>query len=198
MRIVASLLLLVASLAAQERAAELVRKLGELPPVLPGVARSDGSVDPVEVRRKRVYADLRALGVAALPQLSEGLLDPNVRVRRGAALYLLVAGGTWGRLDGGPLDIRGALPALIQALGDGDARTRHSAVQAVGQIGPEAVDAVPALVRMLEMTDEGSRLNACATLGRIGTAARGALPILEQLRNDPAAGRAPMRSFRCG
>lgn len=178
---------LAGALFGQDRAKEIVRELGELPPVLAGAAPSTGIPDPVEVRRKRVYAELRAMGAAALPALTEGLGDEDVRVRRGAALYLLVAASTWGGLDGTPLNIRAALPALIEALGDADGRLRATAAQAVGAVGAEAAAAVPALLEMLAMPDEGSRNTACMALGSIGSPAAAALPALRRALGDSSA-----------
>ena len=174
-------------LSAQSRAVELVRELGELPPVLAGLASSTGVPDPVEVRRKRVHGELRSLDAEALPALSKGLVNEDVRVRRGAALYLTVAAGTWGGLSPTPQDIRAALPALIEALDDVDSRVRGSAAQAVAAIGPDAAPAVPALMKMLEMPDEGSRNTACMGLGGIGPPAAAALPALRKALQDPKA-----------
>ena len=48
---------------------DLVRQLGALPAALPATARSDGSIDPIEQRRRELYDRLVALRQAALPAL---------------------------------------------------------------------------------------------------------------------------------
>ena len=78
-----------------ERADALVQEMREFPAALPATVRSDGSTDPVEQRRERVYAELLVIGVDALPSLSRALSDPDVRIRRSAALFLDTAGSTW-------------------------------------------------------------------------------------------------------
>src|SRR5947199_8022069 len=47
-----------------------------------------------------------------------------------------------------------AVPALTDALRDGDGLTRWFAAGILGEIGPEAKAAVPALIRLLRSKDE--------------------------------------------
>jgi HEAT repeat protein len=123
-----------------------------------------------------------------MPALSRGLGDPNVQIRRNVALFLGVTSGGWFTFDPPQqrLDIHDALPALTTALGDDDSRVRGLAAQAIGNIGPSAVNAVPALVTLLASTDEGSRNSACIGLYGIGPAAREALPALRKALTDPS------------
>jgi HEAT repeat protein len=67
---------------------------------------------------------------------------------------------------------RDAMPALVAALKDDDAKVREAAAQAVGQMGP---DALPALSAMLGHHDKYVRRNAVWAMGKLGPAARTAL-----------------------
>jgi len=67
---------------------------------------------------------------------------------------------------------REALPALVGALQDDDAKVRETAAHAVGLMGPEAL---PALVEMLSHDDKYVRRNAVWALGKLGPLARPAL-----------------------
>ena len=122
---------------------QLVQELRQFPASLPATARSDGSRDPTEDKRRRVYDELQALGTGSLPALVRGLADPDVKVRRNVALFLNVVAGNLYGLSQSRLDIRPSLPALIAALRDPDARVREMAAQAIGGIGPDASSAVP-------------------------------------------------------
>ncbi len=166
---------------------ELVAELRQFPAALPGVARSDGTPDPTEERRRAIYDRLWTLGPVALPALNRGLADPDVQIRRNVALFLNVAGDTWSEPSRPRLDIRPCLKALTMALSDTDDRFRALAAQAVGAIGPEASSAVPALVALLASPDEGSRNSALIGLTKIGPAARDALPAVRNALNDPSA-----------
>lgn len=168
------------------RAAALVQELRQFPAGLPASARSDGSPDLTEERRGRVYAELKALGSAAIPALADGLADADVHIRRGVAFFLNMAAGTWNKSSENKLDIRGCLRSLIAALKDPDARVRELAAQAVGTIGPDASSAVPALIALLAYPDEGSRHSACIGLTGIGSRARAALPELRKALSDPS------------
>jgi len=170
----------------QDAADQLVRELRELPASLSGMARSDGTVDPVEQRRRRLYGQILQLGEHAMPSLARGLADPDVQVRRNVALFLNVVGGGWFDSSQTRLNIEGCLTALIAALQDRDGRVRELTAQAIGQIGPSAIKAVPALVRLLADSDEGSRNSACIGLTGIGPAAKDALPALHNALSDPS------------
>lgn len=67
---------------------------------------------------------------------------------------------------------RDALPALVRALDDDDAKVRETAAHAVGGMGPEAL---PALARMLGHDDKYVRRHAVWALGKLGPLARPAL-----------------------
>ncbi|MEJ5343928.1 MAG: HEAT repeat domain-containing protein [Chloroflexus sp.] len=72
-----------------------------------------------------------------------------------------------------------AVPALVQALGDGDADVREAAAAALGRIGDAA--AVPALVPVLRDGYADVREAAAAALGQIGAPA---VPALVQALGD--------------
>ncbi|OYT68329.1 MAG: hypothetical protein CFK48_11925, partial [Armatimonadetes bacterium CP1_7O] len=67
-----------------------------------------------------------------------------------------------------------AVPALVQALGDGDVNVRSAACRALGAIGDAA--AVPALIKALGDEWSSARSAACRALGAIGDAS--AVPAL--------------------
>jgi hypothetical protein len=164
---------------------ELVRQLGPFQAALPASAPSNGVPDPVEKRRRDLYAKLFDLGDLALPALINGLTDDDVQLRRNVALFLAVAAGSWYAPSRSRLNIQAALPALIVSLEDPDDRVRELAAQAVGEIGPGADAAVPALIRLLSDPSVGSRNAACIGLRGIGPAAKSGLPALRDALSDP-------------
>lgn len=171
---------------ASERADQLVQSLGALPLPMSAIARSDGSLDAIEEKRRQLYAALRELGEPALPALSRGLANPDVRLRRHVAFFLLVISSNWYTFDPPrqKLDILPTLPTLMSGLRDTDSRVRELSAQAIGNIGPNAAPAVPALVTLLADPREGSRNSACVGLYGIGPAARDALPALRKALSD--------------
>lgn len=77
---------------------------------------------------------------------------------------------------------RDAMPALVAALDDDDAKVRESAAQAVGLMGPEAL---PSLVRMLTHDDKYVRRHAVWAMGKLGPLARPAIRDLCAVLKDP-------------
>jgi HEAT repeat protein len=169
----------------QREAAAIVQQLRDFPAALPGMVRSDGTVDPLERRREELYERLRHLGVDAIPALTRGLSDHDVRIRRNVALVLTVLAGKWYKPSEPRLDIRPCLSALIVALKDIDPSVRARSAHAIGDIGIEAAPAIPALIVLLEDAEEGSRIGACIALRGIGPAAQQAMPALLQALDDP-------------
>ena len=88
----------------------------------------------------------------ASPTLVEVLVDPDEGTSIGIAAALR---------DIGP----GAVPALIEALGDRPRMTRAAFV--LGQIGPAAKDALPVLTKLLEHPNPDIRQNARKALKQI-------------------------------
>lgn len=76
---------------------------------------------------------------------------------------------------------RDALPALVRALDDEDAKVREAAAHAVGQMGPEAL---PILCGMLAHADKYVRRNAVWAMGKLGPLARPALADLCRVLKD--------------
>jgi HEAT repeat protein len=115
--------------------------------------------------------------------LVRALKDPDVQMRRNADLVVFEL--AWG-YDSKPMDMREAIPALIQATEDKDGTVRAWAASALGEIGPDAKVAVPALIKLVGDRDEGCRNDACIALGDIGPATKDALPALREALNDPS------------
>lgn len=170
----------------QREAAAIIQQLRDFPDVLPGMVRSNLTIDPLEKRRGELYERLRRLGDDALPALSRGLSDPDVRIKRNVALVLNVLAVKRYQQSGPALNIRPYLSALIAALKDPDASVRARSAQAIGLIGNDAARAIPALLTLLKDSDEGSRIGACIALRGIGPAAKHALPALRRALNDPS------------
>jgi HEAT repeat protein len=180
------MLLLLLFALTQVQADQLVEQLRPLPTPIPAMGRSDGRVDPVELRRRELYRQIRQLGDDALPALARGLGDPDVRLRTNVALALGALAGTWWDRSVPRLNIRPILGELMAALHDEDTSVRAWSAQAIGEIGPDAAPAVPALIVLLANADEGSRNSACIALHGIGPAARDALPALRKALEDPS------------
>lgn len=173
--------------APQDPVEVLVGQLGAFQAAIPGTARGDGSVEPIERRRQELYSQLMAYGQQSLPALGRGLAHSDVQIRRNVALFLNAAGGSWYSRTAGRLNLEPLLPILTATLRDNDPRVRELTAQAIGVIGPAAVSAVPALVTLLADANEGSRNTACIALAAIGPAARQAIPALRRALSDPSA-----------
>jgi HEAT repeat protein len=163
--------------------APLVRRLGEFPASIGRGMNSRGAPVPLEKRREETYRELRRLGPAAVPALTRGLADTDVRVRRGVALYLAWTGGNYDNT--GATDVTPFVQPLIAALHDPDERVRELSGQAIAHTGAAGAAAVPELVRRLADPAVGLRVTACVGLGGIGPDAREALPALRRALSDP-------------
>ena len=104
------------------------------------------------------------------------LQSDDAGVRRRAA-YIL------GRMNA-PADV--AVPALAEALSDGQMETRWYAMDALGHFGADAAPAVPAIIKSLEskLNDATVRRRAAASLANIGPDAQEAVPILKEALNS--------------
>jgi HEAT repeat protein len=107
-----------------------------------------------------------------LPDLVNGLRSPKSNDRLQAVKNL----GRLGWLA------REAMPALVGALEDQDAKVREAAAHAIGQMGP---DALPYLVNMLDHSDKYVRRNATWAMGKLGPLAKPALSHLCAALKDP-------------
>ena len=172
--------------AAPAEASQVVEQMRGFFMRLSAAAPSDGKADPVQRRRIAIIKSLRRLGAGALPALTRALSDPDVRMRRNAALALITLGGGYLAEALPRLDIREATPALIRATEDADADVRAWSAHALGEMGPGAAPAIPPLVRLLSDKEEGPRNTGCLALGRIGPAAKEALPALREALQDPS------------
>ena len=144
----------------------------------------NGTSDPAEQRRVVIVEKLRLLGKESLPALIHALHDPDVQMRRNAALVLTDLSGTW--LAKPKVDIREAIPALIEATDDHDPDVRAWVAEALATIGPDAKEAIPALTGLVKDSFEGARNNSCFALGEVGPAAKSALPALHDALNAPS------------
>lgn len=145
-----------------------------------------GLPGPIEKRRQQITARLHQLGKEAVPALIHPLSDNDVQMRRNVVLVLIVLAGGYSAEARPKLDIRNAIPDLIQATVDSDTDVRGWAAHALAEIGPDAKDALPALLKLLKDPEEGPRNTACMALGNIGPVAKDALPALRAMRNDPS------------
>jgi hypothetical protein len=173
--------------ALQADAARAVEQMRGISMLRRAIAPSDGRIDPQEQRRAEITGDLHRLGAEAVAALARTLSDPDVQMRRNAALLLINLGGGYSAEAKPKLNTLGALPALIGATRDPDPQVRAWAAHALAEIGPPARLAVPALVKLLRDTEEGSRNTACIALGSIGPGAIEALPALREALNDSSA-----------
>jgi HEAT repeat protein len=77
------------------------------------------------------------------------------------------------------------VPELVKLLEDKESVTnRAEAARALGELGPDAVDAVPALAARLADEDDGVRANTASALSSIGPGAKQAVPALLKALND--------------
>jgi HEAT repeat protein len=75
-----------------------------------------------------------------------------------------------------------ALPALSEAMRDGESELRAAAAAAIGHL--ETSEAVPLLIQALHDDDGSVRASAARTLGNIGPKAEAALTELRAATND--------------
>ena len=168
---------------AEAEAAQLVRRLGDFQPGMPGTVHDN---PPNEEFRRSVYVRLRELGPVAVAALRNGLADSDVQVRRNVALYLGWEAGNYSKHMPQPLDLKPFGSALVAALRDSDERVKGLSAQAVGHLGADGAMAVPELLRLLADPSEGLRNSACIALAGIGQAASAALPALQRALSDPS------------
>lgn len=168
-------------------AARAVEQMRGLSMVRPAIAPGDGRIDPQEQRRAEITDHLHSLGAEAVAALARTLSDPDVQMRRNAALVLIDLGGGYSAEARPKLNTLGAMLALIGATEDSDHQVRARAAHALAEIGAPARQAVPALAKLLADAEEGPRNSACIALGRIGPGASDALPALRDALNDSSA-----------
>ncbi|MDD5303497.1 MAG: HEAT repeat domain-containing protein [Elusimicrobia bacterium] len=86
--------------------------------------------------------------------------------------------------DAGGKAAHDALPGLLRALKQGDARTRARAADDLGHLGAKAAPAVPALIAALGDRSARVRASAGLSLGNIGTLHESVVPLLTKALKD--------------
>ncbi|MEM8952358.1 MAG: HEAT repeat domain-containing protein [Pseudomonadota bacterium] len=71
-----------------------------------------------------------------------------------------------------------AVPALVDAMNQGDLRLRHQSIEILGRMRQDARAATPELIKSLSDDEPQIRRNAAWALGRVGEDAGEAMPIL--------------------
>jgi HEAT repeat protein len=171
-----------------EEVDSLVQELRDLPGDLPARACTPcNTVSKVigAKRRREIYDGLHALGSAAVPELARMLqssLRGSDKDLTSTVLWILSSvSGPYTDRNGKQhegSDISAALPTLILALDDPNARAL--AASAIGAIGPRAAETLPKLMALLDDNDVVVRMSACNGLRGIDP-----LPALRQARSDP-------------
>jgi hypothetical protein len=83
-------------------------------------------------------------------------------------------------------DAKDAAPSLIKIYEQKISVTsQYSTAEAIGGIGPAAIDAIPALIQGLRTTNWDVRLDTAWALGRIHSEPATVLPELQKLLHDP-------------
>lgn len=138
------------------------------------------AVNPLFVLTEDASPEVRAAALRALvaqradstrlkPLLQTALASPNADIRKAGAAGTAALGGA------AQLGVSG----LLDLLADDDTVGRTAAVQALGQLGPEAASAVEPLAARL--SDPALQSYVIETLGKIGPAAAPAVPRLIEL-----------------
>ncbi len=148
--------------------------------------RSNGTINPEGMRRTKISWELHLQGKQSVPALIRALSDADVQMRKNAELMLIDLAGNYLREGSPKIDIREAVPALINATEDHDPVVRAWAAHALAEVRPGAKEAIPALLKLLKDPEVGPRNNSCIALGRMGTVAQEALPALREALKDPS------------
>jgi HEAT repeat protein len=136
--------------------------------------------NPDREERKAAYAALVRLVMpddlsAARAVLTKGLKDPEVEIRRNAALAFANIGGPESAV---------AVPVLLEALRNGEVSLRRQAALAFSPIGPAAREAVSELRKALTDPDEEIRHNAAVSFIGLKEVGEPALPDLVKRMAD--------------
>jgi hypothetical protein len=135
--------------------------------------RGDGRPDLEAIKRNEIAKALRAGGAQSVQALAQELKSPDLSMRKNAVFELLELGGVVSALP--KIDIKAAVPALIEALNDTDYEVRIWSMAALGSLGPGAKEALPALKQATKDKNEGIRGSAKATIVEIETERSGVL-----------------------
>jgi HEAT repeat protein len=112
---------------------------------------------------------------ALAPGLAVGLKDPADQIRKISAEKLA-------QLGPAAVDV---LPDLLQVLEDKNAMVRDAGIQAIRNVGRNAV---PKLIELFKEKDAVTRQNAVMILGELGKIAKDSLPDIARMTNDPDEG----------
>ena len=118
------------------------------------------------------------LGPAAAPRLIAEL--PQSSDDMTTILFGILAGL-------GPAAAEQTVPAARQMLRTGDAVARRAAGEALGQLGPTAIQAIPDLIAAVGDANLGVRMQCMQTLSGFGAAADSAVPAIAKSLRDPLA-----------
>jgi HEAT repeat protein len=129
--------------------------------------RGDGRPDIEAIKRDEIAKALRTGGAASVQALAQELKSPDLLMRKNAVFELLELGGVVSVVP--KIDIKEAVPALIEALNDSDYEVRIWSMAALGSLGPAAKEALPALKQATKDKDEGIRGSAKAGIAQIET-----------------------------
>jgi len=77
----------------------------------------------------------------------------------------------------------GAIPVLVEMLGDADPGTREAAARTLGALGPSVTEEVPALLAAINDSDESARYAVITALGEIGDG-RAVPPLIQALHHS--------------
>ena len=137
--------------------------------------RSDGKPDLEAIKRDEIAKALRVGGAESVQALAQELKSPNLSMRKNASFELVELGGGLGApfSRGEKIDIKAAVPALIETLNDTDSEVRIWSMAALRSLGPAAKEALPALKQATKDKDEGIRTSAKATIVEIETGRTG-------------------------
>jgi HEAT repeat protein len=124
--------------------------------------------DPDPEVQENVARALASQGEAILPRVMERLKDPASQER---ALRVFSRMGA---------SAAGAVPLVVELLGEAETTRRRDFVLALGSIGPAAAEATSALVPLLHDRDEDIRVATAFALANIGPAARAAVEELQK------------------
>ena len=195
-------------------------------PELTAVPERDDSQTNTAARAKEVFAtivraaessdadawtkaegQLHALGLAAIPALSDRLGDANPVARELAAMFLAQLGpdaapaaegllrllddqSTFARVNAAAAlstfegHAERVTPVLVALLADEDTSVRITAATSLRNVSPSGRDVLGALSHSLTDTDSRVRAAAAVTLGELGTLATSSLASLRRLDAD--------------
>ncbi len=181
--------------AAAEPAATTGQTIGEVPEVLAALRSALG--DPDHSVRTAAAKALECVSAIPVPVDSGRVGEPVGEAGRGRGEpgrvpSALIRGFRADIPYGGIAALHeagdGAVPALVAAMGDSDARIRYWAVAAIKALGEKARDTLPALLVALRDDSAAVRRGAASALGSLPFAAESTVPRLVEALEDTDTG----------